>query len=261
MAEERRSFSPALIYNSVTMAMLALVLVACCLTVVMALTWPRTARPAPPPTATLASLSTATPTALGPTRPAPGPEDRSGEAGETPSEKEPEASVTPGEGPTATEGFGLASVDTDTPAPEESATTPAGPTTTPTLGVTPSVTQSAFAYLLRDGLVTFTSNPAENGACNWAGVAGGVFDRTGQHVIGFRVHVFGPSVDVRVLSGSAAEWGASGWEVQVGSAPDTNAYFVQLESPTGDIQSESITVQMVADCSRNLALLNFDEAK
>jgi hypothetical protein len=115
--------------------------------------------------------------------------------------------------------------------------------------------------VLRNNEVVFTSNYANSLGCNWAGIAGTVYNRQGEHKTGVIVHITGDGVDVRRSSGSKTEYGASGWEVYLGSSPLVATFTVQLEDDTGAPLSAAITFQTRDACDANLALLAFDRAQ
>ncbi len=245
-----RPTTRTLLYNIVTAMMLALTMVVCCSVLYIAVTSSlgaasqvqQAAVPTlfvfPTFTATLEGPTvnptwTITPTATSTATP---------RATATPS-------ITPSPTPTDTP------VPTDTPPPTE---TPL-PTNTPRPTSTP--TPPPFLYVLRDGQVVYTTNFANTAGCNWAGIAGLVYDRSGRHQPGLTVHVTGSGLDVRVVSGSKPEYGQSGWEVYLGSKPVSALYIVQLESATAEILSDKVQVQTVASCQSNLALVVFDKVQ
>ena len=75
---------------------------------------------------------------------------------------------------------------------------------------------------------------------------------------GRMVHVFGSGLDTFAQAGSNSLYGPSGWEVPVGANLAGNVYQVELQTMTGTIISQPVTVVFTPnDCSRNLALVNF----
>ncbi|MFQ3567081.1 MAG: hypothetical protein SNJ59_08770 [Aggregatilineales bacterium] len=141
-------------------------------------------------------------------------------------------------------------VPTDTPALE------------PTLDFTPQPTvppPSPFPFDVRENQVIFTSNFANAAGCAWQGIGGQVFDINGQPLSQIRVHVFGSGVDAFAVSGSNTLYGPSGWEIPVSNFINTNTYIVELQSATGTIISPQVQVTFTSDCTRNLALVNFQQ--
>lgn len=144
----------------------------------------------------------------------------------------------------------LTPVLTDTPVPE------------PTLDFTPQPTvppPSPFPFDVRENQVIFTSNFANAAGCAWQGIGGQVFDINGQPLTQIRVHVFGSGVDAFAVSGSNTLYGPSGWEIPVSNFINTNTYIVELQTATGTIISPQVQVTFTSDCTRNLALVNFQQ--
>lgn len=117
---------------------------------------------------------------------------------------------------------------------------------------------SPFPFSLKDGQVIFTQNFANAAGCAWQGIGGQVFDVSGQPFTNVRVHVFGSGLDTFAQAGSNSLYGPSGWEVPVGINLAGNVYQVELQTLTGTIISQPVTVAFTPnDCSVNLALVNF----
>lgn len=254
VTQDQDTRSPAGLFNIVTAALLALSIVACFAAIAAVLTWPRAAAPTivdEAPTL-IAGIPTFTP---GPDDPTPGATATMGEiivASSTPT-----LALTLGPVNTVTEP--PPGLPTATPTLTETPTPSPTPQFTATPVPTSTNTPSPFDYVLRNGSLTYTANFANTAGCSWAGIAGAVYDVDGRHVAGLRVHVYGAGIDERITTGSFTDYGDSGWERSVDAKPNTNVYFVQLESPTGDLLSDVITVQMVDNCNQNLVLVNFDQ--
>ncbi|MBI1258459.1 MAG: hypothetical protein GC204_13410 [Chloroflexi bacterium] len=139
------------------------------------------------------------------------------------------------------------------------------PTETPTVNdFTPVATQpppSPFPFVLKDNQVIYTMNFANTAQCAWQGIGGQVFDLNGQPLIQMRVHVFGQGVDLYTSSGSNTLYGLSGWEVPLSTTVTSNSYIVELQSAQGTIISPQVTVTFVPDCSKNLALVSFQQTR
>jgi hypothetical protein len=140
-------------------------------------------------------------------------------------------------------------------------TLPASQTPPPGPAFTPQPTQpppSPFPYTLKDGQVIFTQNFANAAGCAWQGIGGQVFDINNQPVTNVRLHVFGSGIDTFAQAGSNSLYGPSGWEVPVGTVLSGNTYQVEVQTLTGTIISQPVSVVFTAnDCARNLALVNF----
>ncbi len=139
------------------------------------------------------------------------------------------------------------------------------PSITPTVNdFTPQPTEpppSPFPFELRDNQVIYTTNFANTAGCAWQGVGGQVFDQNGQPLGQVRVHVFGQGIDVFTTSGSNTLYGLSGWEVPLNTTLTSNSYIVELQSSGGTIISPQITVTFTPDCSKNLALVSFQQTR
>jgi hypothetical protein len=136
------------------------------------------------------------------------------------------------------------------------------PVPAPTLDFTPQPTvppPSPFPFDVRENQVIFTSNFANAAGCAWQGIGGQVFDINGQPLTQIRVHVFGSGVDAFAVSGSNTLYGPSGWEIPVSNFINTNTYIVELQTATGTIISPQVQVTFTSDCTRNLALVNFQQ--
>lgn len=129
---------------------------------------------------------------------------------------------------------------------------------------TPQPTQpppSPFPFRTRDPQPQFTLNFANSAGCQWQGIGGQVTDLNGQAIGGVRVHVYGSGIDVFSTSGSNTLYGASGWEVPLSNAVNTNVYFVELQSQGGTIISDTVQVRFPGNCQQNLALVNFQQTR
>jgi len=101
--------------------------------------------------------------------------------------------------------------------------------------------------------------------CEWTGVAGQIFDPTGDPIQNLIVHLEGfwngGAMAADVLSGSAAQYGPAGYEFILGNQPlnSSQALWVQLQDATHKIISARIYFNTYNDCARNLILINFVE--
>ena len=140
--------------------------------------------------------------------------------------------------------------------------TPIAPTAT---SVLPSATVSAgFAYQVQPGTPAYTTNFNNTAAgCNWQGIAGQVFDESGQPVMNVVVKAGGTwngsNVNQITLTGSAAQYGAGGYELTLGSKAinSTGTAWVQLYDTATNPVSPRINLNTYADCTMNLAVINF----
>ncbi len=153
--------------------------------------------------------------------------------------------------------------------------TPASPSTqrtrapTPTLTLTPtptgptptaSLTPVPPPFALQEGHPAYTRYTANESGCEWLGVAGQALDLAGQPIIGLTVILEGSAPEPRTaVTGSALAYGPGGYEFTLDNRPkDTAGVFrIQLATVSLAPLSEPIPFDTVADCDRNLVLIDF----
>lgn len=151
---------------------------------------------------------------------------------------------------------------TDGPSPTPPATATATNTPKPTAtGITPrpgaTNTPAVYPFTLQNEVVTYARYQGAAG-CSWQSIAGQVFDLNGDPVQGLAVQITGDNISqALVFTGSASQYGASGYEVKLGEAPIEAEYVVRLVSGTGMPYSEPIIVRTLATCDSNVAIVNF----
>lgn len=64
--------------------------------------------------------------------------------------------------------------------------------------------------------------------CSQPLLAGAVVDREGEALVDYPLHVWGPSLDTIVRSGSDSRYGPSGWRVDLPADAGVGAWYVQL---------------------------------
>ena len=98
-------------------------------------------------------------------------------------------------------------------------------------------------------------------ACNWAGIGGAVVDANNSPVIGMVVVLRGSLdnklIEQQTVSGINKEYGPSGFEFVLGSAPikTDKTLYIQLVDQSNIPLSDKIFVSTSADCSKNLVLV------
>lgn len=103
----------------------------------------------------------------------------------------------------------------------------------------------------------YTANTNERG-CAWASIGGSVRSTTGSGLTGYRVVLRIPDAGQEtVFSGSAAIFGAGGYEHKLADEPIAATYEVQLYDLRGEALSEAVTVQTRATCEENVVTLDF----
>lgn len=184
----------------------------------------------------------------------------------------PQPTYTPTHTPTAT------STPTNTPRPTFTRTTTATPeptldlrpaikgtlrtpflpslTPSPTISPTPGPTQSPFNYTAE-----VLYQRAQLYGTNWAGIAGLIFGPDLKHQPGIGVKAWGDAPlgqDGRLLpSGTAPQYGPSGWEFTLGDRPVSGTYYVQLLGSNGETISPIVEIDLKGDPRANLAYVIF----
>ena len=147
---------------------------------------------------------------------------------------------------------------TRTPTPTNTRTpTPTNTGPTPT----PSRTRSAFNYTKTADSPAYLPNFANSNGCGWFGVAGQVFDLERKGVLGLIIRVTGPnSFQADAITGSVPKYGASGWEITLGTTPvDSGDYRIQLRNGAGQALSDNIVLTTSKECNRNHVIFNFEQ--
>lgn len=104
-----------------------------------------------------------------------------------------------------------------------------------------------------------------NRDCEWMGVAGRVFDNEGRPVKGIRVSVKGylgfTKIDMLSLSGTALQYGPSGYEFTLADVPtaSTQRLTLQLFDQSDLPLSPEVVFDTYADCETNLILIDFKQ--
>jgi hypothetical protein len=138
------------------------------------------------------------------------------------------------------------------------------PSQTPTQA--PSATPTALPYTLQLGSPVYTANFGyPDAGCNWLGVGGQIFEKSGEPVINMVVWVRGSIGDTPfetiVLSGTAEgyKYGPGGYEVVIHNAVlETSGIFsIQILDLNGNILTDQVFFDTYAQCDQNLILINF----
>jgi hypothetical protein len=100
-------------------------------------------------------------------------------------------------------------------------------------------------------------------ACNWAGIGGTVVDANNSPVIGtvvvLRGTLNGSTIEQQTVSGINKEYGPSGFEFVLGTAPveSKKTLFVQLVDQQNIPLSDPVQIDTTTDCSKNLVMVRF----
>ncbi|MGF1507231.1 MAG: hypothetical protein ACFB51_19200 [Anaerolineae bacterium] len=227
------------LYNVISIGMVVLTAVAC-LVIAGVAVFAHTPEPA-----TVGGIIAEEPTLFVPPSPSPTLVGPTREPTGTPTAT---ATSTPTITPTGT----LDPTETPTPTPEEDEDEE---TPTPTA----TATVEAFVYELEDDSIDYDENPADNGGCDAALIAGTLLDADGDGVVGLIIRVTGTGFEETTTTGTATAYGDSGWDVEVDDEPTNETFSVQVEEEDGTPVSEVVEVEMINDCQENRAILVFRE--
>ena len=133
------------------------------------------------------------------------------------------------------------------------------PTLVATLPSVPLVIDSeGYPFVITD---TILYAPNGNGLeCAWGSIAGSITAGDGSPLDGYRIRVEGNGLDEVAFSGAAMTFGPGGYEMPLGSVPQTQDYTVQLFSPQGAPLSPAYPVTTQSECEQNVVVVNFHEA-
>ena len=221
--------SRARLYNTLTLALLALSAVVCAAYAILFVAAPRSIAALPTDTLGPIGTPTVTPTPSRTPRPT------------NTSTHTPRPSDTPTATPVITVTLTGRETRTRTPTP--------GPTHTP------SPTLSPFNY------VASVEYQRSIYGQNWVGIAGLVYGLDGKHQTNILVRARGDpplgSDGLEIPSGIAVQYGVSGFEFTLGDKPVIGRWNVQLIADDGKPLSDVIPVEMNSDPRLNLAYIVF----
>jgi hypothetical protein len=175
----------------------------------------------------------------------------------------PTATALPSETPTPT----ATAAPTETPTPSPSATVLAGQAPAPTLR--PTATAGGFAFVAQEGSPAAISYSiySEVG-CSFLGVGGRVLGLDGSPVtpgviVRLRGTLDGRQVSMDTLSGTATQYGESGFGFQLSDRPITSNYslFVQLLDQAYLPMSERVFFETYDTCDKNLIFITFRQVR
>ena len=95
-------------------------------------------------------------------------------------------------------------------------------------------------------------------SCDGMWAAGEVFDRAGGvSLVGVLLHFSGPGIDKYTFSGSATQYGESGFEVQLSDIiiETHGEFWVTVEDEFGNPMSPDILFDTGSDCNSNLSII------
>jgi len=147
---------------------------------------------------------------------------------------------------------------TFTPLPSPTPFSLVPPTKTPKPSPTPKAPFSAPSVTQIESTVIHPDL-----ACNWAGIGGTVVDANNSPVIGtvvvLRGTLNGSTIEQQTVSGINKEYGPSGFEFVLGSAPveSNKTLYVQLVDQQSIPLSDPVQISTSTDCSKNLVMIRF----
>jgi hypothetical protein len=147
---------------------------------------------------------------------------------------------------------------TITPLPTNTAFSLVPPTKTPKPSPTPKAPFSAPSVTQVESTVIHPDL-----ACSWAGIGGTVVDANNSPVIGtvvvLRGTLNGSTIEQQTVSGINKEYGPSGFEFVLGSAPveSNKTLYVQLVDQQNIPLSDPVQITTSTDCSKNLVMIRF----
>ena len=139
-------------------------------------------------------------------------------------------------------------------------------TNTPLPTNTPTVTPDGKLFQIQPNSPVYLQNfahPAQK--CNWMGVAGQIFDKSGNPAQSLIVVVEGlledKIIDQISLTGLASSYGPGGYEVYLTNEliASEDALYIQLFNLEGEAISNTFYFDTYADCNKNLILINFQQ--
>ena len=164
--------------------------------------------------------------------------------------------------PTATSVVAFTPIITFTSQPTATIT----PTIKPTFTFTPQFTATPFPFDIQGGTPAYIKNfthPSEG--CNWMGVAGQVFDRSGDPLLNMVVlvngKVNGTTIENVGITGipEADVYGPGGYEIKISDDvfSSDNLLSIQVFDLKGLPISDKVTYKTFQDCEKNLIIINF----
>jgi hypothetical protein len=97
--------------------------------------------------------------------------------------------------------------------------------------------------------------------CDWLSIAGTVTGLLGEPILNLAVEVSGEGFTEVQFTGTAPLFGASGFEVNLGSEPQAQDFAVRILGSTGEPLSDYISVTTGSTCEENVLLLPFRQVK
>lgn len=137
-------------------------------------------------------------------------------------------------------------------------------TPTPILTPTPTLTpQTILVYVQPQSPVYLVNFLRPELGCRWSGVAGQIFNSTGEPVNGLIVEINGelggnPFLGLG-LTGTSLLIGPGGYEIQLSDKPlnSNHSLFLLIFDQHGNQLNETLPLVTYNDCQKNLIIINF----
>lgn len=172
----------------------------------------------------------------------------------------PEIQLPPTWTPTTTE--------TSTSTPTASATPEPTATDTPVpVTPTPGATTTGAPFVVQPGSNVLVANFANDLGCAWMGVAGQVFDKDRNPLVGITVHVegqlAGQLVNQDSLTGSNPRIGPAGYTINLSDHPiaSDGTMWIQLMDTAGLDLSDQVYFSTSVNCDKNLVFINWNQIR
>jgi hypothetical protein len=101
--------------------------------------------------------------------------------------------------------------------------------------------------------------------CGWFGLGGSVVDSSNAAVLYMTIRlsgsIDGQPIDKLTVSGTAPDYGQSGFEFELGKSPvaSNRLLLLQLFNQAGQKQADDIPIVTYDDCRKNLILVRFKQ--
>jgi hypothetical protein len=154
---------------------------------------------------------------------------------------------------------------TSTPSPTASPTPEPTATDTPVPATPTAEATSEAAFVVQPGSNVLVANFANDLGCAWMGVAGQVFDKDRNPLVGITVHVegqlAGQLVDQDSVTGSNPRIGPAGYTINLSDHPiaSNGTMWIQLKDTAGLNLSDQVYFSTSVDCDENLVFINWNE--
>ncbi len=131
------------------------------------------------------------------------------------------------------------------------------PTKTPPATATPRAPYGATITAIESTII----HPEQG--CGWFGIGGSVVDSSNAPVLYMTLRlsgsINGQPVEKLTVSGTALDYGQSGFEFELGKSPvaSNKLLILQLFNQAGQRQADDIPIVTYDDCSKNLILVRF----